>query len=77
MDMLWLGYDGVSVRFTDVSAVLLYHPSLDRRIAVEYGHVPANVRAVVVTVAGAFLPSSLSIEQLRGRLARWRNMQSS
>ncbi len=43
MDLLWLGYDGLSVRFVDVTAVLLYHPSLDARIVSAYGRVPANV----------------------------------
>ncbi len=72
MDLLWLGYDGLSVRFVDVTAVLLYHPSLDARIVSAYGRVPANVRAVVITGAGAFLPSSWPPEQIRQRWASWR-----
>lgn len=72
MDLLWLGYDGLSVRYADVVAVLFYHPALDARIARTYGHVPGNVRAVVVTHEGAFFPSSWSAEQVRRRLAVWR-----
>lgn len=72
MDLLWLGYDGISVRYADVVAVLLYRPALDTRIVRAYGHVPANVRAVVVTSDGTFWPSSWRAEQLRRRWARWR-----
>jgi hypothetical protein len=72
MDWLWLGYDGLSIRFAHVAAVLLYHPSLDARIIGAYGRVPANIRAVVVTDDGAFLPSSWPAEQLRRRWSRWR-----
>ena len=67
-----LGYDGISVRYADVVAVLFYRPALDTRIVRAYGHVPANVRAVVVTSDGTFWPSSWRAEQLRRRLARWR-----
>ena len=73
MDLLWLGYDDLSVRYGDVAAVLLYHSSLDARILSAYGRVPANVRAVVVTGDGLFLPSSWSAEQLRQRWSHWRS----
>lgn len=72
MDLLWLGYDGLSIRFLDMTAVLLYHPSLDARIISAYGRVPANVRAVVVRSDGAYLPSSWPPEQLRQRWSHWR-----
>jgi hypothetical protein len=72
MDWLWLGYSGLSIRFADVAAVLFYHPSLDARIISAYGRVPANVRAVVVTDNGVFLPSSWPADQLRQRWASWR-----
>lgn len=72
MDLLWLGYDGLSVRYADVVAVLFYRPSLDTRIVRAYGRVPANVRAVVVTSDGTFWPSSWRVEQLRRRWAHWR-----
>jgi hypothetical protein len=72
MDLLWLGYDGLSVRYADVSAVLFYRPNLDARIARAYGHVPTNIRSVVVTSDGMFWPSSWRAEHLRRRWARWR-----
>ena len=72
MDRLWLGYDGLSVRYADVMAVLFYRPSFDARIVSAYGHVPANVRAVVVTHDGTFWPSRWQVEQLRQRWAYWR-----
>ena len=72
MDLLWLGYDDLSVRYVDVAAVLFYRPSLDGRIVSAYGRVPANIRAVVVTSDGTFWPSSWHVEQLRRRWASWR-----
>jgi hypothetical protein len=72
MDLLWLGYNGLSVRYADVSAVLFYRPTLDARIVHAYGHVPSNIRSVVVTSDGMFLPSSWRAEQLRRRWSRWR-----
>jgi hypothetical protein len=72
MDLLWLGYDDLSVRYADVAAVLFYRPSLDIRIVHTYGRVPANVRAVVITNDGAFWPSSWHAEQIRERWATWR-----
>jgi hypothetical protein len=72
MDVLWLGYDGLSVRYVDVAAVLFYRPALDGRIIGAYGRVPANIRAVVVTSDGVFWPSSRSAEQIRERWAIWR-----
>ncbi len=76
MDLLWLGYDDLSVRYLDVAAVLLYNSSLDARIISAYGRVPANIRAVVVTDDGLFLPSSWPAEHLRRRWARWRSTQA-
>jgi len=49
MDVLWLGYDGLSVVAGSVKKKLLYRPALDARIVSAYGRVPANVRAVVMT----------------------------
>ena len=72
MDVLWLGYDGLSVAYGDVVAVLLYRPALDPHIMSSYGRVPANVRAVVMTSDGTFLPSSWSPAQIRRRWASWR-----
>ncbi|MBK9712956.1 MAG: hypothetical protein IPO81_16850 [Kouleothrix sp.] len=72
MDLLWLGYDGLSISFVEVAAVLLYHPSLDARIISAYGRVPSNIQAVVVTGDGTFLPSSWTAAQLRRRWTIWR-----
>lgn len=69
MDLLWLGYDGLAVAYTDVVAVLLYQPALDARIARAYGRVPPGVRAVVVTAGDAYFPSRWDPEWLRRRLA--------
>jgi len=72
MDLLWLGYDDLAVRYADITAVLFYRPDLDARIVGDYGRVPANVRAVVVTSDGLFWPSSWQAEQLRRSWSRWR-----
>jgi cytochrome c biogenesis factor len=72
MDLLWLGYDGLAVPYTDVVAVLLYQPALDARIARSYGSVPLGVRAVVVTGGDVYWPSRWEAEWLRRRLADWR-----
>lgn len=75
MEQLWLGYDGLTVRYAEIAAVLIYHPSLARRILTTSGRIPPNIRAIIVTEDGAFLPSSLTAEQLRLRVARWRTTQ--
>jgi len=72
MDMLWLGYDGLSTPYAHISAVLIYRAELADRVIMAYGRVPANTLAVVVTDAGAYLPSSWSAQHLRAQLARWR-----
>lgn len=72
MNTLWLGYSGLDLRFDEIVAVLYYQPALDGRIARAYGSVPRGVRAVVVTVAGGYLPARLPAELLRLRWARWR-----
>lgn len=76
MDQLWLGYDGLSVRYGDVTAILLYNPSLDLRIISAYGRVPTNVRAIVVTGDGSYLPSSWPAEHLRQRWSSWRESRA-
>jgi len=76
MDVLWLGYDGLAVRYADVMAVLFYRPDLDVRILRDYGRVPVNVRAVVVTSDGLFWPSRWRAEQIRRRWSRWRDRRS-
>ncbi len=76
MDQLWLGYDGLTVRYADVAVILHYHPSLDARIIHAYGRVPTNVRTIVVTGEGVYLPSSWSIDHLRQRLRYWRGARA-
>lgn len=76
MELLWLGYDGLSLPYAHVSAVLFYRPALADRVRDSYGRVPANIRAVVVTQGGEYYPSSWTVQHLRSRLARWRNIQS-
>lgn len=76
MDLLWLGYDGLSVRYVDIAAILLYNPSLNARIIRAYGRVPANIRAIVVTGEGTYLPSSWTVEHLRQRLLQWRGARA-
>ena len=73
MDLLWLGYDGVIIRYADIVAVLFYRPTLDAQLVRDYGHIPANIRAVVVTSDGAYWPSSWRADHLRRRWARWRD----
>lgn len=73
MDLLWLGYDGLSVRYDDIVAVLLYRPSLDTRIIGAYGRVPNHVHAVVITADGRYLPARWQAEQIRRRWSGWRN----
>lgn len=72
MDTLWLGYDGLDLPFNEIVAVLIYQPALDSRILQSYGSVPRGVRAVVVTVAGAYAPARWRADQLRERWATWR-----
>ena len=72
MELLWLGYDGLSVQYADVAVVLFYHPALDRRLLQSYGRVPSNVQSIVITSDGTYFPSSWSVSQLRRRLAHWR-----
>lgn len=75
MDQYWLGYDGLSVAFADVAAVLHYRPAYDRMLRVSYGSVPRSMRSIVRTAAGIYLPSRWEVEQVRARLASWRSQQ--
>jgi len=76
MDTLWLGYDGLTLSFHEIAAILLYQPALDARIALTFGSVPGGIRAVVVTSRGAFLPARWRADELHRRWARWRLAQS-
>lgn len=71
MELMWLGYDGVSVPYSDIVAVLFYRPSLDIRIIHSYGRVPIAIRAVVVTADGVCWPSRWQVEHLRKRWQHW------
>ena len=73
MEPLWLGYDGLTITYTDVVAVLFYTPLFDTRIIRAYGHVPPAVRAIVVLDDGRYLPSQWSVEQLRQRVFQLRH----
>lgn len=72
MELLWLGYDNLSVRYADIAAVLFYQAPLDRLITRAYGCVPSNIRAVVITSGGEHWPSSRHAEQLHRHWVRWR-----
>lgn len=73
-DTLWLGYDGLTLPLSDISAVLHYRPALDKRIARAYGSVPRGIHAVVVTSNGTYLPTRWHVDQLRTRWSRWRGI---
>ncbi|NTV63279.1 MAG: hypothetical protein HGA65_07050 [Oscillochloris sp.] len=73
MDTLWLGYDGLTLPFDEIVAVLCYQPALNTRIVLTLGRVPDGINAVVVTSGGAFLPARWRADQLRERWARWRS----
>jgi hypothetical protein len=73
MEELWLGYDGLAVRFADIVAVVRYEPSLDARINSAYGSVPRSTRAVVIMSDGSHWPARWHMQQIRHRIANWRN----
>lgn len=73
MNQIWLGYDGLSLPYDQVAVVLIYQPALRGHVLQSYGRIPANIQAIVVTDRGEYLPSSWTAQQLRQRLARWRN----
>jgi len=74
--VLWLGYNGLSLSFADVAAILIYRPVLDSRILGSYGQVPGGVRSVIVTGDGRYLPARLAVDELRRRWAGWRQRQA-
>lgn len=75
MDTLWLGYDGLTIPYREVSAVLFYQSALDMRVVQSYGSVPVGVCSVVVTAGGNYLPARWHAEHLREQWARWRMQQ--
>lgn len=68
---LWLGYDGLIVAFAEISAVLVYQPAWDRRIAAAFGGVPPDIRAVVLLQDGRVLPARRALADLQARWATW------
>lgn len=74
METLWLGYDGLSVQYRQVVAVLVYIAALDGLVQRSYGRVPTGVRAVVLTSGGDYLPARWTPNQLRQRWATWRTL---
>jgi hypothetical protein len=73
--MLWLGYNGLTVPYRSVVAVLFYRSVLDPRIEHAYGIVPGGVRSVVVTADGDYFPARWRVSHVRQRWARWRMRQ--
>ena len=70
---LWLGYDGLLVPFRLISALLVYQPVWDRRIAHNYGRVPVDTQAVVLLRDGRVLPSRRTLADLRERWNAWQS----
>jgi hypothetical protein len=73
---LWLGYDGLLVPLQMISALLVYQPVWDRRIMHDYGHVPADVQAVVLLHDGRALPARRALADLRLRWNAWQAAQA-
>ncbi len=76
-DSLWLGYSGLTVQCSTISALLLYQPPWDRRIIQSYGTVPADIQCVVLLDDGRVLPAQRRIEDLRRQLSAWQNENTS
>lgn len=72
---LWLGYNELLVPFDAISALLVYQPVWDRRIAQAYGRVPSDVRAVVLLVDGRTLPARRTLSDLHARWTAWQANQ--
>lgn len=70
-DELWLGFDNLAAPFPAISAVLVYAPVWDRRIAQSYGSVPGAIQAVVLLTDGRVLPSRRSLADLHARWLEW------
>jgi hypothetical protein len=75
VEMLWLGYNGLTVPYRSVVAVLFYRSVLDPRIERAYGMVPGGVRSVVVTSDGDYFPARWRVSHVRQRWAYWRMRQ--
>jgi hypothetical protein len=75
VETLWLGYNGLTVPYRSVVAVLFYRSVLDPRIERAYGMVPGGVRSVVVTSDGDYFPARWRVSHVRQRWAHWRMRQ--
>lgn len=73
---LWLGYDGLLVPLSMISALLVYQPVWDRRIMHDYGRVPADVQVVVLLRDGRALPARRALADLRLRWNAWQTAQA-
>lgn len=73
---LWLGYNELLVPFDAISALLVYQPVWDRRIAQAYGRVPGDVRAVVLLSDGRTLPARRTLSDLHARWTAWQAGQA-
>ena len=74
-DQLWLGYDNLLVPFAAITALLVYQPAWNRRIAQAYGSVPSDVRAVVLLRDGRTLPARRRLADLQARWSTWQATQ--
>ncbi|HEX6289145.1 MAG TPA: hypothetical protein VFZ66_08130 [Herpetosiphonaceae bacterium] len=72
---LWLGYDGLLVPLSMISALLVYQPVWDRRILHDYGRVPTDIQAVVLLHDGRVLPARRALADLRARWSAWQCAQ--
>jgi hypothetical protein len=68
---LWLGFDNLAVPFDAISAILVYAPMWDRRIAQAIGDVPSGILAIVLTGDGRVLPSRRALADLHRRWTAW------
>ncbi len=75
VETLWLGYNGLTVPYHSVVAVLFYRAVLDPRIERAYGMVPGGVRSVVVTSDGDYFPARWRGSHVRQRWVHWRMRQ--
>jgi hypothetical protein len=61
--------------FALISAVLVYQPVWDRRIAQSCGSVPSAIQAVVLLTDGRVLPSRRSLADIHARWIEWQRRQ--
>ena len=74
---MWLGYSGLMVDCSAISAVLHYRPAWDRRIVQSYGSLPAGVCGIVLLEDGRVLPARRSVDDLRRQWSTWQAQRGS